>query len=51
MNFIWSLFKIYNNDVFYLNLWLNIYFLKYFCKYPRVAVDTRGYEKNRRVPA
>jgi len=26
-------------------------FFKYFCKYPRVPVDTRGYEKNRRVPA
>jgi len=25
-------------------------FCKYFCKYPRVLVDTREYKKNRRVP-
>ena len=26
LEFVWTLFKIYNSDVFYLNLWLNIYF-------------------------
>jgi len=41
LEFVWTLFKIYDSDVFYfilfyLNLWLNIYFLNNF-------VNTRGY--------
>jgi len=37
LEFIWTLFKIYDTDVFYFNLWLNIYFLNNF-------VNTRGYQ-------
>jgi len=36
LEFIWNLFKIYNSNVFYLNLWLNICFLNNFA-------NTRGY--------
>jgi len=49
-----GLFKIYDNNVFYFILFefmIKYLFFKQFCKYPRIPVDTRRYEKNRRVPA
>jgi len=47
-----SLFELYLKFItvmyfilFYLNLWLNIYCLNNFCKYPLVSLDTRRYKK------
>jgi len=54
LEFIWTLFKIYDNDVFYFILFefmIKYLFFKYFCKHLRVFVDIRRYEKNRRIPA
>jgi len=52
LEFIWTLFKIYDSDVFYLNLWLNICFLNNFVnirEYPWIPVDMKkkgGYPHN-----
>jgi len=52
LEFIWTLFKIYNSDIFYLNLWLNICFLNNFANihgYPWISTDMKkigGYPHN-----
>ena len=57
LEFVWTLFKIYDSDIFnlilfYLNLWLNIYFLNNFVntyKYPWIFADMKkidGYLHN-----
>ena len=44
LEFVWTLFKIYDSDVFYFILFE--FMIKYlFFKYLRVPMDTRGYEK------